>query len=405
MRIAITGPVSVSGVSGLLDDPVKPLPVGNTGAPILTTLIRALLERGHEVSAYTLDRGMAMRGESLYMANGRNGFRLYVGPYRNHSFRPSHGRPGRMLNVFGDERRALLDIIQRDNPDVIHAHWTYEYALAAIASGKPHVITAHDSPLQVLRFLPNFYRMGRYFMARSVFRRARVLTAVSPYLKTQVQRYTRVPISVIGNPVPNHALEIQKISDTRKSRQNQPMIAMVLSGWGRRKNAATGLRAFALLRNMIPGAILHCFGFDYGSGEQAEVWCQRHGLADGVRFNGAIPHDELLDRLGGIDMLLHPALEESFGLTLLEAMAVGVPVVGGEKSGGVPWVLDEGRAGMLVNVKSPEAICGAMQTLLRDYDSCLHMVDAATQRVRSLFTPSAVARQYEDLYKSALSNQ
>ena len=52
-------------------------------------------------------------------------------------------------------------------------------------------------------------------------------------------------------------------------------------------------------------------------------------------------------------------------MTVLEAMALGLPVVGGIGSGAVPWVFDEGRSGFLTNVSSPEQIAATLLTCLR----------------------------------------
>jgi glycosyltransferase involved in cell wall biosynthesis len=405
MRIAIAGPISVRGLSKFLDSPVESLPVGHDGAPLLNTLITALIKKGYDVSAYTLDAAISIGNESIFTARGNNGLRVYVGPYRPHSFRPNNGKPGRMLDMFGYERQVLLEMIAQDKPDIIHAHWTYEFALAAIESGLPYVITAHDSPLTVLRYMPNLYRLGRFFMARRVLRKANLVTAVSPYLKKKIQRYAQSPIKVIGNPIPHHALENINKSVNRQRNLNRPRVAMVLSGWGRLKNPEAGLKAFSLLRHQLPDAQLYCFGYHYGKSEVAQQWAISHGLDSGVEFKGALPHHELLDSLGEMDVLLHPSLEESCPLTLLEAMAIGIAVVGGDKSGGVPWILDNGQAGVLTDIRSPEAMYDAMLHLLTNNDVYEHTIKSAKDRINKLFTPEAVLTQYEDVYRKALSAQ
>ncbi len=403
MRIAIAGPISVRGLSEFLDTPAESLPVGHDGAPLLNTLITALIKRGYEVSAYTLDVDISNNGESIFTALGTNGLRVYVGPYRSHSFRFNHGKPGRMLDMFRYERQALLEMMARDKSDIIHAHWTYEFALAAIDSGLPYVITAHDSPLAVLRHTPSLYRLGRYFMARRVYRRAKLVTAVSPYMKERIQRYAKSPIRVISNPIPYHVLEkIDQVTCKRRE-VNKPRIAMVLNGWGKLKNPKPALKAFALLRDKFPEAQLYCFGRHYGKDDEAQQWAISQGISEGIEFIGPLPHHELLDRIRNMDILLHPSLEESFGLSLVEAMAVCVPVIGGDRSGAVPWVLDNGRAGVLTNVSSPEAICHAMSGLLNNNEAYEHIIKLARDRVDKLFIPDAIVSQYEEIYNKALS--
>ncbi len=404
MRIAVAGPISIRGLRGYLEDPENDIPVGHEGAPLLGTLISALIDRGHEVSAYTLDRGLAAQNAPIFKAKGPNGFRVFAGPYRSHSFRSNGKQLGRMVDMFRHERRSLEQMIEIDMPDIVHAHWTYEYALAAIASDRPHVVTAHDAPLQVLRYIPNLYRLGRYFMARSVFRQSLYVTAVSPYLRDQVQKYTSAPIEVIGNPVPYFVLPGTERHAYRTPDPANLMFGMVLSGWGKLKNAKSGLRAFSLLRGKYRNARLYCYGYDFGEGEVAHTWAKAKGLDAGVTFVGPTPHRTLLSRVGEFDLLIHPALEESCPLTLLEAMALGVPVVGGKRSGGVPWVLDQGKAGMLTDVTSPESISHAVVELL-DGSTHRRIASTARDRIERFFTPEAVVRQYESVYEKALANQ
>lgn len=401
MKIGIAGPVSTESVAKHLAGDISSLPKGMAGAPLLGTLISALIARGHQVSAYTLDKTLHPSLNPPVIAEGV-GFRIYYGPYRPHSFRMNGGKPGRMSDFFVVERVAIENAIRIDKPDVVHAHWTYEFSLAAIASGVPHLVTCHDSPRQVLRFMPNLYRFGRYMMARKVFRKARRLSAVSPYLKDQVQRYAKAPVAVIPNPMPLTLAEetpAQRITADRAA----PNIAMVLNGWDTRKNPEPALKAFRLLRETIPNARLHLFGSDFGPGEKAQSWARAHRIEEGVIFHGPTPHALLLSRLRAMDLLLHPALEESCPMALVEAMALGLPVVGGDKSGGVPWVLGDGEAGILTNVRSPGAIGRALSRILQDAAEYDRIVHSGLTRVQQLFMPNVVAQEYEKMYVSAVA--
>ena len=91
-------------------------------------------------------------------------------------------------------------------------------------------------------------------------------------------------------------------------------------------------------------------------------------------------------------------------MALLEAMATGIPIVAGNDAGGVPWVLDEGRAGFLTDVKDPKKITQAMLTCLRNLEECKQKQKNAYKRVLSLFSPDSVAEQYEKIYEKVLSS-
>ncbi len=405
MKIGITGPISTESVSQHLGPDISSLPKGMGGAPLLGTLISALLDRGHEVSAYTLDTTLPPSLKEPIVVDGGRGFKIYFGPYRPYSFRPNHWRPGRMMDFFRIERHAIERAIEIDKPDVVHAHWSYEFALAAIASKRPHLVTCHDSPVQVLRFMPNMYRLGRYFMARMVFRKAKAVSAVSPYLKDEVSRFAKVRVEVVPNPTPLTLSQQRFSSESRTAGLSQPNIAMVLNGWDGRKNPAPALEAFAMLRQILPSATLHLFGRDFGSGEKAEAWTKARKMDVGVIFHGSTPHELLLAGLSKMHLLLHPALEESCPMSLVEAMSLGLPVVGGDMSGGVPWVLDYGSAGILTDIRSPEAICKAVLKVLSDVKLYEQYSHAGYERVRNVFSSDMIVSQYEELYQATLQGQ
>ena len=175
MKIAIVGPIATKSVAHLLDCDTSALPQGVAGAPLLATLIGTLIERGHEVVGVTQGPGVPLDLDKAVVAYGPR-FRIHYAPVRRHSFRFNGRHVGRMVDAYGLERRYYVQALQEERPDVIHAHWAYESGLAAEASGFPYVLTCHDSPVQVLRYMTNLYRFGRLLMARKAMRQARVIS-------------------------------------------------------------------------------------------------------------------------------------------------------------------------------------------------------------------------------------
>jgi glycosyltransferase involved in cell wall biosynthesis len=392
MKIGIAGPIATESIAKLLDGDISGLPRGYVGAPLFGNLIGALLDRGHSIVAYTTSPDMA---DSTCVSAIGDRFKITYCAARPHTFRLSGGRWGRAADAFRKERALLGRAMQEDAPDLVHAHWSYEFGMAAIESGLPHLVTCHDAPQVVLRYSPNLYRLVRYFMARRVLNQAQHLTAVSPYLKQKVESYARVPISIVPNPLPVHSAHLNE--SKRQYDPSRPRIAMVLNGWGARKNPKPALRAFAILRRTLPAAELNIMGSDYGEGGKAETWARAHGLDNGVRFLGLQPYHDLLEKLAESDLLLHPALEETFGMSIAEAMSLGVPVVGGQVSGAVPWVI--GAAGRLVDVRSAEAIAQAAIELLQAEQALADLGAQAKSNTLERFSPGAVAAAYEAHYQ------
>ena len=403
MKIAIAAPIASADVRARLHAPGQTLPAGYLGAPLTGLLIGELLDRGHQVSAITVDYRLG--AAAAVVAHGP-GLELTILPGRRHAWRMNGWRPGRMLDLFRCERRAIAQAIQHAQPDVVHAHWTYEFALAALTSGVPHVVTAHDSPRQLLKMARGPYLALRAVMARQVLRQVQCLTAVSAPLATQLLRDLSRPWPgssgeplVVPNPIAAQALQ----AGAARSAPHGRRIAMVCNGWGRWKNPEPALRAFALLRAQWPDAELHLFGLDFGPGERAQTWVQQHLSSAGMQFHGHLAHSELLQRLQPLDLLLHPALEESFGVVLAEAMALGLPVVAGARSGAVPWVL--GSHQWLVDVRSAVAMAQALTQALTDHGRYAQASRAGRERVAQAFTTASVVDAYVELYRQAQHQQ
>jgi len=179
-------------------------------------------------------------------------------------------------------------------------------------------------------------------------------------------------------------------------------IATVLNGWGRRKNPKAAIKAVNILRQKVPDAELFMYGQDFEESGPASQWAASNGLSQNIHFCGFhAPHD-LRKQLREMSLLLHPALEEACPMTLLEAMALGLPIVAGRDAGGVPWVLDQGRAGFLTDIRNPKKIAECLFTCIERPQLRQQKQKNAYERVDRLFSPDGVAEQYEQAYERVL---
>jgi glycosyltransferase involved in cell wall biosynthesis len=132
-------------------------------------------------------------------------------------------------------------------------------------------------------------------------------------------------------------------------------------------------------------------GTAFEPGEEAAEFCHQYAIPN-VVFMGSTPHHEVLANIAASTLILHTSLEESFGMVLVEAMAYGVPVVAGQASGAVPWVVADG--GLLVDVTSVAAIADAVDRLLTDAALYEYVAARAVAIVAERFPLAKVADQY-----------
>ena len=383
MHVGIVSPCSSGPLLDLLPES-EGVDLG-CGVHFMSTLVRALIRRGHRVSVITLSPEISNR-------------KIFKGPELTYYVYPERTQR-RMRDFYKVERHGLEEGIRLANPDVLHAHWTYEFALACLDTDLPTIVTCHDNAFQVLRFTRDFYRLGRLYLQVQVIRRARLLTLVSPYLADSLGWLAKTEIEVVPNPV-----EVSQKPDYCRPRMTGPVrIATVLNGWQNLKNPKSAIKSFQLLRGKLPDAQMFMYGHDFQEGGKAWQWASSKGLCRNINFRGFIPPRELQGELRNMSMLLHPALEEACPMAILESMAVGVPVVAGDDVGGVPWILDSGRAGFLTNVRDPAKIAQTLLTCIRQDDIRQEKQRNASMRVVKLFSPDSVAQQYEKIYHRALS--
>jgi glycosyltransferase involved in cell wall biosynthesis len=184
---------------------------------------------------------------------------------------------------------------------------------------------------------------------------------------------------------------------------NQPRTGSLLnvSDAGRRKNIPALIEAFALLRREYHHATLDLVGPGLAESDDIAQRARATGQADGVHFRGVLDRAAVAAALAAATVFVHPSREESFGLSVAEAMAAGVPVVAGRTSGAVPWVL--GGTGLLVDVESPKEIAEAIRTLLDDSNLAEDLAARARRRARETFSPEIVAGSYLEIYEDVLS--
>ncbi|MFD9631072.1 glycosyltransferase family 4 protein [Streptomyces violascens] len=383
MRVIVACPLDLPRLGQLLGDESDGLPPG-LGGTGLAALVAAQAQAGHQVTLVTLCP--STRGPRRLRVGP---VEVLVGPYRARH---------RARDAFRQERRAVRELVDSVDADLVHAHWTYEFGLGALASRHPVLVTVHDWAPAVLRYKPDAYRAVRLFMQARCLVRAPWLTVVSPVM---AERLRRVGLSsvIVPNGLPTEYFAEPRAGVPRPVRR----LLCVTSGFTTLKNTAALLEAFSQARSEMRELELRIVGPGHGPGEDAEVWARARGLAVGVVFAGARGVEGVRRELDRADLFVAPSLEESFGLVVAEAMARGVPVVGGRDSGAVSWLLDRGQAGELVDVRQPEAIARGVVDLAGDPGRCERLARAAWTRAVREFSLGPIVARYEEEYRRVVS--
>ena len=390
MRIGIVSPFNPNEFRYFF--PGVETPKIHETANAVHALVKSFIEAGHTVTVFSMS--LANKHEE-YLSNQ---LRVYLVPFR------AIPRTS-IFQVFFIKK--LRNVIKEhlDEIDVLHAQWTYQYAYAAMifAKKKPTFCTVRDWCPYILTTLSGwgkfYWRHINYPIFLRVMGSDRMhFIANSPYTYSCIKSdYPAKDVVVIPNSVKNDLIlkERNKVPD-------HLIITTIANGVDDpRKNITTLLRAFRMLRKDIPCASLYLVGRKDDRYPLYKQW-QDDGLLDGVSITGSCSHDDVIKYLDCSTMMVHPSLEETFGNTLIEAMARRVPVVGGKDSGAVPYVLGNGKYGVCCDVSDADEVYKSICYLLIPENS-QKLVENATCHLINTYASDIVCKLHIDYYDKIIN--
>ncbi len=392
MRIGIVGPFNPLSIASFLygDD----VPFINEGTTAVNTLAKEFLKQGHYLKIFTLSSikpnvYQVIKGENVEIHIIPSG--LFPSLFGNHMF---------IIGLYFLSRR-ISKVINKEleGLDVLHAHWTYEYAKAAscFSDKIPVFDTVRDwcpYQLSIMKGRDKIYWSIKYLIFRQVMSDKNItFIANSGYTYRMLKEaYPSKEMPIIPNPIDkNWILE-------EKSEQTKHQIISIATGLlSPRKNIGTLLEAFSLYRKKFKDATLHLVGGYDKTDEVYKNW-EKRKLTEGVVFYGLLPHNDLAKLLDRMSCLVHPSLEETFGNILLEAMSRRVLCIGGADAGAVPDVLGHGKYGLICDIKNPSAIFYAMEKVLEPKVSG-DLQRNATEMLKNIYSSEIIAGKHIELFQ------
>ncbi len=158
--------------------------------------------------------------------------------------------------------------------------------------------------------------------------------------------------------------------------------------------------AFAPLSRRDPSARLVLVGEDGGMGSNVDARARSLGLSDRVLRLGHVADDAMLaNAFREARMTVLPSDYEAFGLVLLESLAQGTPVVA-SAVGGIPEVVEDGKAGILVPPGDATALGAALDRLWSDPDLGRRLGAFGRSEVVPRYTWESAAQKIDRLYRS-----
>lgn len=296
--------------------------------------------------------------------------------------------------------------LRRDNQPILFTnHTRYDIYTHYVQQAVPRQMQQLTQPLTSPETL------GRRFAMRAA-RFANACDAViapSASMQDVLANWgVRAPVHVVPNGVDLTRFDVKDdISSTRNEARSwrarhqiapDAPLAIYLGRLAPEKNGRVLLEAFALSQKKVPGARLLIVG-DGPSDEEWKEWTKQLGLRSVVRFAGALPSGEVPQALFASDVFVSASVSEVHPLTLIEAMACGLPCIG-TPSPGVQDTVRDGINGWLARPE-PAALGEALAQALGD-ESERRKRGAQAQRDSRKYSIEENAARVMQLYRAVL---
>ena len=357
---------------------------GGSGA-VATELGLALAQRGHDVHFISYAMPFRLR------FNERVTFHeVKIGQY------PLFEHPPYSLAL----AVMLHEITVREKLDLIHAHYAIPHAtsawlakqLLADTRNLPIVTTLHGTDITLVGQDPSYYAITKFSIEQSD-----AVTAVSAYLRDETFRAfgcSSCGITVVPNFI--DPTEFHGPKERCPLFPAADKVLMHISNMRPVKRLQDVIGIFDQVRKSLPARLV--LAGDGPERDMAEREVERLGLRDRVRFIGKV--EDVAQVMRWADLFLLPSQTESFGLSALEALATGVPVIG-TRVGGLHEVVEDGVSGLLAEPGNVDAMAKGAIALLSDAERWRAASEAARQRA-TLFHADKVVPQYEDVYRTVV---
>ncbi len=319
------------------------------------------------------------------------------------------------LDVLPHSRRGLrrgMDLfrlarwIRAQSPDVIHIHNSQSLRMLWLA--RP--LAQSRAPLYLTRHM-GLKHSRKDILNRMLYRRIKRIYAISEYVAQGIREHIPIPRDRVRILPPGiryqhfakHPIERREARALLGLDPDRSVVGML-----GRITPMKGHREFLLALNALTGQGQPIQGLvagaaDAGPIEQSylrEIRVLQHalGLDTVVHFTGDCPDPRIA--FAAMDIFVFPSHLESFGMTVVEAMTYGLPVIASD-AGGIPGIIEHGRTGLLVPPADPHALAQAITRLLADPDLRNRLAQAAQSATR-IFDIHEIARRYESDFQEDL---
>ncbi len=314
---------------------------------------------------------------------------------------------------FAFAERALLQLVRRENIDLMHTHWIlpngYVASRVSRRTGVPYVATLHGTDVFMAERNGLFTHLGKKALEGASW-----VSSCSGDLRDRLLR--------LGGS--EHADKVDLVSNGTQlvPRPQAKNIAATRQHWGFDSDDQILLgvgrlvdkKGFRYLLDAAPDLMKDhpkvrlVIGGGGDLEDELKAQAAQLGIAHRTTFTGDLAHHEVLALIAAADIFVMPSVRDDQGnidglpIVVLEAMAAARPLVASDLTG-IPLAVTHGETGLLVAERDVPGLRGALESLLINSDRRRQMGEAARRRIEQELHWGAIAQRHLAHYRKALS--
>jgi glycosyltransferase involved in cell wall biosynthesis len=294
----------------------------------------------------------------------------------------------------------LKKLVKKFNPDILHAHYATSYGLiGALSSFKPLIISVWGSDIFDFPKQNIIYRQ----LLKYALSKANVICSTSNCMKDEAALYTNKSIDVI--PFGIDVNKFNRLSNELPFKSNDEIHIGNIKSLESKYGIDILIYAFNELckKYTRKKLVLHLVG----SGSEKDAYMQlvkELGISESVIFTGRIAHDEISEYHKKLDIFICLSIldSESFGVSLVEAMASKTFVIASNVAGFKEVLGSDNECGRLVSVKSVSEAVDAMMEIIDNPIQAHRKAENARNRAMRLYNWEDNIKQMIDVYSQLM---
>ena len=298
------------------------------------------------------------------------------------------------IRLYSNTRSMIRKKLNEIKPDLVHSHSLGYYTLAALDNKQKRlVVSTHGFADINYGLKANIMGIFSSYMSGKCKKGANNIIINSPYAKKYLSRFGNKNFYELNNPVSDDFFDIDRDSEEEGR-------LLFVGNVSRAKGATVLLKALSILKEKFSGIRLRIAGQIREDEFYSQLigFIKEKGLGEAIQFLGQLNEAELKEEYEKASIFAFPSQQDVAPLALLQAMAAGKGIVA-TRVGGIPYIIDDGKNGFLIDPKDFNALADKITILMKDHELCRRFGLNAQRKINEEYRIDTITNKLYKIYR------